>query len=148
MQPAKGYSITGQRPEPSPHMPLYLGEARVAVTPMGPKLRLAGTLELAGFDFSINQRRVQAIRDAAAAYLVSGEMAEPVEIWRGMRPCSPDGLPYIGRSNHYQNLIVATGHAMLGLSLGPITGQVVAELVLGKRPSLDLTPFQIERFSA
>lgn len=148
MQPAKGYSITGPRPEPSPHMPLYLGEARVAVTPMGPNLRLAGTLELAGFDFTINQRRVQAIRDAATSYLVSAETQESVEIWRGMRPCSPDGLPYIGRSRRYDNLIVATGHAMLGLSMGPMTGQVVAELVLGKRPSLDPAPFQIERFSS
>ncbi|MCB9421566.1 MAG: FAD-dependent oxidoreductase [Ardenticatenaceae bacterium] len=148
MQPAKGYSITGRQPAPSPQMPLYLGEARVAVTPMGPNLRLAGTLELAGFDFSINRRRVQAIQDAANAYLVSANMPEPVEIWSGMRPCTPDGLPYVGRSRQYDNLIAATGHAMLGLSMGPITGQVAAELVLGKRPSLDPAPFHVERFSA
>jgi D-amino-acid dehydrogenase len=113
---------------------------------MGPHLRFAGTLELAGYDLSINQRRVQAILWAADDYLTGMEEKEIVEIWRGLRPCSPDGLPYIGRSAAYSNLIIAAGHAMLGLSMGPITGQLVAELAAGERPSLDLAAFNVDRF--
>lgn len=146
LQPAKGYSITVQRPEKSPRKYLYLGEARVAITPMGGWLRYAGTLELAGFDFSINQRRVQAILRAAGAYLMQGAGQEVVEIWRGMRPCAPDGLPYIGRSRAVSNLLIGTGHSTLGMSMGPITGQLLGELVQGKRPSLPLEPFRIGRF--
>ena len=146
MQPAKGYSITVQRPENAPHKYLYLGEARVATTPMGQWLRYAGTLELAGFDFSINQRRVNAIIRAAESYLTPGGEPENIEIWRGMRPCMPDGLPVIGRARKLNNLLIGTGHSTLGLSLGPITGQLLAELVQENRPSLPLHPFQIERF--
>ncbi len=147
LQPAKGYSITVKRPSHSPQMYLYLGEAKVAVTPMGPHLRFAGTLELAGFDFAINQRRVNAILRAADSYLADSEERELVEIWRGMRPVTPDGLPYIGRTRRYNNLIVAAGHAMLGLSMGPITGKLVAEVVGEERPSLELIPFQVDRFA-
>ena len=151
MQPAKGYSVTVKRPSHAPQMSLYLGEAKVAVTPMGPHLRFAGTLELAGFDFAINQRRVNAILRASVGYLADGYLTdsgerELVEIWRGLRPCTPDGLPYIGRTHRYDNLIVAAGHAMLGLSMGPMTGKLVAEVVAEERPSLDLAPFQVERF--
>ncbi len=113
---------------------------------MGPYLRFAGTLELAGYDLSINRRRVRAILRAADDYLTGMEEKEIVEIWRGLRPCSPDGLPYIGRSTRVNNLIIAAGHAMLGISMGPITGQLAAELAAGERPSLDLAAFDVERF--
>ncbi len=148
LQPAKGYSITVKRPSNAPRIYLYLGEAKVAVTPMGPHLRFAGTLELAGFDFAINQRRVNAILRAADGYLAGSGERELVEIWRGMRPVTPDGLPYIGRTRRYQNLIVAAGHATLGLSMGPITGKLVAEVVGEERPSFELIPFQVERFES
>ena len=147
LQPAKGYSITVPRPPNAPRKYLYLGEAKVAVTPMGERLRYAGTLELAGFDFSINRRRVDAILRAADAYLVQNEPQEAGEIWRGMRPCSPDGLPYIGRSRAIPNLIVGTGHAMLGMSMGPITGKLLGEIVQQQPPSIPLQPFRVERFS-
>jgi D-amino-acid dehydrogenase len=131
-------------------MPLLLGESRVAVTPMispaGPTLRFAGTLELAGMDFSINQRRVNAIRRAARDYLADLEETETLEIWRGLRPCTPDGLPIIGRTRAFENLIVASGHAMLGMSLGPVTGKLVEQLVRGEKPLMDLTPLRVERF--
>ena len=146
MQPAKGYSVTIKRPSPSPQTHLHLGEAKVIATPMGPYLRFAGTLELAGYDLSINRRRVQAILRAVDNYLKGMEEKEIVEIWRGLRPCSPDGLPYIGRSARVSNLIIAAGHAMLGISMGPITGQLTAELAAGERPSLDLAAFDVERF--
>lgn len=146
MQPAKGYSITVQPPAITPQHYLYLSEARIAITPMGKHLRFAGTLELAGFDFTINTRRVNAILRAANTYLADETKKEVVEIWRGMRPCSPDGLPFIGRSNQITNLVIGTGHATLGMSMGPVTGKLLAEIVEGKRPFLPLAPFQIERF--
>jgi D-amino-acid dehydrogenase len=146
LQPAKGYSITCDRPAAGPRMPLLLGELRAAVTPMGDALRFAGTLELAGLDLTINRRRVAAIRRGVPQYL-----AEPHytvrEIWRGLRPCSPDGLPYIGRPERYDNLIVATGHAMIGVSLGPITGALVAQLAARETPMLDLAPLAPDRFA-
>ncbi len=146
IQPAKGYSITVKNPSDMPQPYFHLGEARVAVTPMGNLLRFAGTLELAGFDFSINQKRVDAILNSVSDYLIIEGERELVQIWRGMRPCSPDSLPYIGRSTQIENLIVATGHTTLGLSMGPVTGKLVAQIVGGKRPFLNLDAFQIERF--
>jgi D-amino-acid dehydrogenase len=147
MQPAKGYSVTLPRPANFLHTHLHLAEAKVAVTPMGSLLRLAGTLALAGFDLTINQRRVNAIRRTAGSYLIGLENQEPVEIWRGLRPCPPDGLPYIGRSARHPNLIIATGHAMLGISMGPITGQLVAQLACDQPTTLGLTPFSPDRFA-
>jgi D-amino-acid dehydrogenase len=146
LQPAKGYSISVKRSGNSPQKYLYLGEARVAVTPMGDMLRYAGTLELSGFDFTINKRRVDAIQRAAGAYLDPVGEVEAAEIWRGLRPCSPDGLPTIGRSRQIANLVVGTGHAMLGISMGPITGKLLAQIIQEQEPSIDLEPFHIERF--
>jgi len=148
IQPAKGYSITVQRPKHCPRIPLHLGEARVAVTPMGPRLRFAGTLELAGFDLSINQRRVNAIMRAGGDYLEKESMEELVleEVWRGLRPCTPDGLPIIGRSAAPDNLVVAAGHATVGMSLGPITGELVAQLACEEEPSIDMSALSMERF--
>lgn len=146
LQAAKGYSVTMKRPALSPHIPLHLAEARMAVTPMGPFLRYAGTLELSGISTTINTRRVNAIRRGAARYLVDSRPREELEVWAGMRPVAPDGLPYIGRTRTISNLIVATGHAMLGVSMGPVTGKLVGELVRELRPSVDLGAFEIERF--
>ena len=145
MQPAKGYSITVERPENYPEIHLHLGETRVVATPMGPHLRFAGTLELAGFDFTINQRRVDAILRAANSYLTNVAGSEVVEIWRGMRPLPPDGLPYIGRSPQIANLVIATGHSSLGLSLGAITGKLVQQLVCEEAPDLDLHMLRVNR---
>jgi D-amino-acid dehydrogenase len=146
IQAAKGYSVTCRRPAGAPRRPLLLGEARVAVTPMGETLRLAGTLELAGLDLSIDRRRVEAVRQSAGRYLALGEEPIVTEVWRGLRPCTPDGLPALGRPRRLDNLIVATGHAMLGVSLGPITGRLVAQLACGQAPALDLTPLDPDRF--
>jgi D-amino-acid dehydrogenase len=145
LQGAKGYSLTFPRPENGPSLPLMLGEARVAVTPMADRLRFAGTLELAGLDFSINQRRVSAIARAAREYLRVEEVG-PAETWAGLRPCAPDGLPILGRTRRYENLILATGHAMLGMSLGPVSGKLVAQLAEGLQPDIDLEPLRLERF--
>lgn len=146
IQPAKGYSITYRRPPGGPRLPLILGEARVGVTPMGQTLRLAGTLELAGLDLTINRRRVKAIVRSAGPYLVGAGDLELLEIWRGLRPCTPDGLPIIGRSPRFENLILATGHAMIGLSLGPVTGKVVAQVAAAEPPLVDVRALRPERF--
>lgn len=149
IQPAKGYSVTVERPPDCPAMPLMLAGARVGVTPMGDLLRFAGTLELAGMDLSINQRRVDAILQAVPAYLPDLDPArlELVEIWRGLRPCTPDGLPFLGRSRRYGNLTVAAGHAMVGLSLGPVSGEIISRLVVGEEPGFDLELLRPERFA-
>ena len=120
----------------------------MGVTPMGRFLRLAGTLELGGLDLTINERRVDAIRRRAREYLDGLDALEELEVWRGLRPCSPDGLPFVGRPGAIENLIVATGHAMIGLSLGPITGKLVAELAARQTPSLDLALFSPDRFAS
>jgi D-amino-acid dehydrogenase len=146
LEPAKGYSVTVDRPPDGPHMPVLLGEARVAVTPMGDALRFAGTLELAGLDLGVSARRVAAIRRAVPEYLARGAGTRLREIWRGLRPCSPDGLPYVGRTRRSENLVVATGHAMVGISLGPITGALVAQVVARETPALDLAPLSPDRF--
>ncbi len=147
IQAAKGYSITFRREDGQPRMPVYLFEKKVAVTPMGNWLRLGGTLELAGFDFTVNQRRLDAISRAGNEYLTGLEAPQLVEIWRGLRPASPDGLPLLGRACQPANLTVASGHGMLGVSLGAVTGLLVSELLSGEAPSLDLQPLRVTRFS-
>jgi D-amino-acid dehydrogenase len=146
IQAAKGYSVTLENPDPSPKLPLLFGEARVVVNPLGNALRLAGTLEMAGMDFSFNMRRLDAIRKSSSAYLPGLADARVIEIWRGLRPCTPDGLPILGRSADFENLIVAAGHAMLGMSLGPVTGRLVSQLVCEEKTDVDLTPLRMERF--
>ena len=147
IQPAKGYSLTLKLPENGPRIPMILSETKVAVNPMGPLLRLGGTLELVGLDLSINQRRVEAVRRSGDNYFnFSTDDLETVEIWRGLRPCTPDGLPIIGRSSVYNNLVIAAGHAMLGVSLGPATGQLVSQVICGETPDVSLDALSIERF--
>ena len=146
IQPAKGYSITARRPDGFPEQPVQLSEEMVAVTPMGEHLRFSSTLELAGFDRRINQRRIDASRRALRTYVQGTEGLEELEIWRGFRPLSADDLPLIGRTRRYGNLVLATGHGMLGMTQGPITGKLVAQIVAGDEPDLDLTPFSPGRF--
>ncbi len=148
MEPAKGYSVTFQRPPSCPGIPVMMAETKVVLTPMDDMLRLAGTLELAGFDMSINNRRLQAILRSIPDYFpeFDSNSLELIEIWRGLRPCSPDGLPYLGRPRRYDNVIIATGHGMKGISLAPVTGQLVSQLAAGERPQIDVTALSIERF--
>jgi D-amino-acid dehydrogenase len=146
IQPAKGYSVTLQTPPSPPSVPLLLMETKIAVTPMGPRLRLAGTLELAGLDLTINERRVEAIRRGGREYLTDLDGLPELEIWRGLRPCTPDGLPIVGRPRAWDNLILAAGHAMIGLSMAPITGKLVADLACGDAPGFDLSLVSPDRF--
>ncbi|MGB5750198.1 MAG: FAD-dependent oxidoreductase [Desulfobacterales bacterium] len=148
MEPAKGYSLTFKRPPSCPDIPFMMAETKVVLTPMDDMLRLAGTLELAGLDMSINNRRLQAILKSIPDYFPDFDNGslELIEIWRGLRPCSPDGLPYLGRSRRYDNVIIATGHGMKGISLAPITGKLVSQLAAGKQPQIDLTILDVDRF--
>ena len=147
IEAGKGYSLTYRRNNRDLTLPLILGEARFAITPMGPLLRLAGTMELAGMDFKITQRRVHAIQRAAIEHFHGIEDLELIELWRGLRPCSPDGLPLIGRSHRWENLVVAAGHTQLGLSLGPVTGEIVTAIVEGRELPFDLSLVRPDRFS-
>ena len=148
MEPAKGYSVTFKRPPSCPDIPFMMAETKVVLTPMDDMLRIAGTLELAGFDMSINKRRLQAILKSIPDYFPDFDIdsLELIEIWRGLRPCSPDGLPYIGRPRRYDNVIIATGHGMKGISLAPVTGQIVSQLAANEQPRVDMTALSIERF--
>jgi D-amino-acid dehydrogenase len=146
MQPAKGYSLTFKRPASGPHLPLSLAEHKVAITPMGDMLRFSSTLELAGFDASINRRRLAATLRAARETLPGIVDLELLEIWRGFRPTSPDGLPIIGRHPRFNNLILATGHGMLGITHGPVTGKLVTQIIANEPPLIDLFPLRLERF--
>lgn len=146
IQPAKGYAVILERTPGSPGRPVLVGEDRIGVTPMGDRIRLAGTLELAGLDLSVSQRRVDAIRRKAPRYVPGLSDAEPVEIWRGLRPCTPDGLPMVGRCAKYANVVMATGHGMMGLTQGTYTGKLVSDIVTGNSPEMDIAPLRPDRF--
>ncbi|MFM7193449.1 MAG: NAD(P)/FAD-dependent oxidoreductase, partial [Bacteroidota bacterium] len=148
MQAGKGYSFTLPDVEKNVRIPSIFLEARVAVTPMGRTLRFGGTMEIVGVDHSINMERVRGIVESIPQYYpeMNVSMPQPNEIWHGLRPCTPDGLPYIGRSSRYSNLVIATGHAMMGLSLAPATGLLVKEIVGEEQTSMQLEAFGPERF--
>jgi D-amino-acid dehydrogenase len=149
IQAGKGYSLTLPQPPELPNICAILTEARVAVTPMRETLRIGGTMEMSGLNEEINSRRVQGIIKAVPQYYPAfkPEHFTGLKPWRGLRPVSPDGLPYLGRTTRFQNVLVATGHAMLGLSLGPITGKLVAEVLSGDKPSVDLQMLNPDRYA-
>ena len=105
-------------------------------------------MEISGLNHQINMNRVKGIVEAIPNYYPNLKFTVPEKekVWHGLRPCSPDGLPYIGNVEHVNNLTIATGHAMMGLSLGPGTGKIVSELVSNKPPSMDLSQFNPLRF--
>jgi D-amino-acid dehydrogenase len=146
VQPARGYSLTLSATKQMPRHALILGERRIAVSPMGGVLRFTGRLEVGNYSMEPDPRWIQRIKNSAREYLQLDEKLDTKETWAGLRPTTPDGVPIIGRSPKHGNLILATGHAMLGLSLGPGTGQVVAELVNGREPAFSLSPMRLERF--
>lgn len=149
IQAGKGYSLTLEHPRQLPKICSICTEARLAITPMGSTLRVGGTMEIAGLDESINAVRVRGIVKSFPAYYPAFQVEDFAGItpWVGLRPCSPDGLPYIGRTAKYDNLVIATGHAMLGLSLAPITGRIVGEVLSREAPSVDLEVLSPDRFA-
>lgn len=142
----KGYAIITDPLSPNPQRPMMLVEKKVAVTPRNGTLRLAGTLELVNQDETFTTRRVEAIVRGAREFLNVPDPIRYHEIWRGLRPCTPDGVPIIGRTNRYPNLLLATGHQMLGLQSATGTGKLVADLAMGRPTDVDPKPFRADRF--
>lgn len=149
LQGGKGYSFTIENPPVMPKLPSILVEGRIATTPMMHGLRIAGTMELTGINHDINQNRIKGI-----VYSVKEAMPSlrdydfsTIKPWAGLRPCTPDGLPYIGRVSTVNNLQVGTGHAMLGWTLGPITGKMLAEEIIGEQASIKSSLLEVERYN-
>ncbi len=147
LEAGRGFSLTFPGNAPGLKVAGILTEARVAVTPMAGKLRLGGTMELAGLREELVPRRLQALAEAWSRYGLRAPLGDPAQAqpWSGLRPCSIDGLPYLGRVA--PNLAVATGHSMLGISLAAVTGELMAALLTGARPDLDLGPLDPLRFA-
>lgn len=144
VQAGKGYSITLTGASTPLRRPLYLGEARVGCSPFENAIRIAGTMELSGINTVLNRRRVEAMRRAVRRYL-DFPIADGTE-WVGMRPITPDGLPLLGRLPGFDNVYIATGHAMLGVTLAPATAESMANLMTGN-PAPELAPFEPGRFN-
>jgi len=146
MEAGKGYRINVDK-HTGITIPTVLAEAKVAVTPMNGFTRFAGTMEIAGVNHKINRVRVDAIAEAAHRYYpdISISNDEKENAACGLRAISPDGKPYIGKSSKCNNLIIATGHAMMGWSMAPATGKLVAEIISEEKPSFDIDPFSPDR---
>jgi D-amino-acid dehydrogenase len=147
----RGYSITL---EDSPYMTNHsavLVEGRIALTPMdGNKMRFGGTMEITSTNTPPKLNRVKGIVEAVKKYFPTFDIPVPAieDVWYGYRPCSADGLPYVGRTKKCTNLIMATGHAMVGMSLGAATGKIVTEIIQEQKPSIDIAIYNPERFDA
>jgi D-amino-acid dehydrogenase len=146
VQSGKGYSF-GMKTNRNIHTPLILTDARVAITPFGNFTRFAGAMEIGGVGKAVKEKKIEGMVESIKKFIPGIEMAQPLpdEVWSGLRPCSVDGLPYIGRLNKYPNIIIATGHSMMGVSLAPATGKLIEELISGKKPQIDLEPLHPER---
>lgn len=145
----RGYSVTLEDAPYKVRHSVILSEARVAISPMnGNKIRFGGTMEITSVNTPPKMQRVQGILASVKRYFPAYDIPLPPEdkVWYGYRPCSADGLPHIGNMQRYPNVTVATGHSMLGISLGAATGKLVSELVQKEQPSMDLKPFLVERF--
>jgi D-amino-acid dehydrogenase len=149
LMPGKGYSFTLKQPGKKLNIPAILCEARVAITPMNGGMRYGGTMEIAPVNNKVNMNRVKGIVESIGKYFsnINLEMPAEKDVWYGFRPCTPDGLPYIGFANKVDNLLIAGGHAMSGLSLGPATGKVIADLANNRKTSVDISAFDPLRFS-
>ncbi len=146
VQPGKGYSRTFPPLAAMPRRPLVLSERSVCVTAWPEGFRLGSTMEFSGFSEYLNERRLRALERGAAAYLRLGPLPPPLESWYGFRPMTPDELPVIGMVPGIGNLMLATGHGMLGISLAAVTGELVAALAAGEPPPLDPAPLGPTRF--
>lgn len=147
IQPGKGYSMTFPRPALAPRRALVLKEPSVCVTTWADGFRLGSTMEFSGYDARLNAVRLTALRRGAAAFLHEPGAGEPEETWCGWRPMTWDDLPIIGRAPRLRNVIIASGHGMLGVSMAPITGLLVRDLALDRPPILDLAPLSPARFA-
>jgi D-amino-acid dehydrogenase len=148
LQPVKGYSVTVKAPARAPRRPVLLAEGRVAVSPLGDQLRFGGVLEISGLDGHDSPGRFAGLRRTVQAYLPSLERTETAQAWTGLRPCAPDSLPLLGRAAPYRNVLVAAGGGQMGMGLAPACGTLIAQLVAGEPPDLDLAPLRVDRFGS
>jgi D-amino-acid dehydrogenase len=145
----RGYSVTLEDSPYTLNHPAVLVEGRVALTPMdGNKIRFGGTMEITSTQTPPRMSRVAGVLQAVERFFPEFKVPMPTidKVWYGYRPCSADGLPYLGRTKQWKNVVMATGHAMLGLSLGAGTGKLVSEILNELPPSMDITPFDPNRF--
>jgi D-amino-acid dehydrogenase len=149
MQAGKGYSLTIEKPRFQLTKSVILTERRVAATPMGSTLRFGGTMEISGINDHIRPERVQQIIDAVPVYFPEFTAADfaGIKPWSGLRPVTPDGLPYVGRFGRHPNLTAACGHAMLGVTMAPSTGLLVSEILGGRPPSISLEMLNPDRYA-
>ncbi|PJJ07771.1 glycine/D-amino acid oxidase-like deaminating enzyme [Flavobacterium sp. 1] len=150
LMPGRGYSLTLEDSIYKVNHPMILAEGRVAITPMdGNKIRFGGTMEVVPTTAKPQYHRIEGVLRAVKDFLPEFDIQKPLEenIWYGYRPCSADGLPYIGKIKKYNNVVVATGHSMMGLSLGPGTGKLVSQLINREPTSIDIKAFEVERFN-
>jgi D-amino-acid dehydrogenase len=146
IQPGKGYSITSTVPTRAPQVPIVCRERSVAITPWNDSYRVGSTMEFSGYDDGLNRTRLDALVKGAAEYVLDPIGAERIEEWCGWRPMTSDDLPIIGRAPGLDNLWLATGHGMLGMSMSAATGLLVADLLTGRQPSVDPAPYTPTRF--
>ena len=149
LMPGRGYSVTLEDSPFHINHPSVLMEGRAALTPMdGNKIRFGGTMEVVPTSTPPRYKRAAGILQAVKRYYPEFDIPVPAEkdIWYGYRPCSADGLPYIGKIKRYKNVVVATGHAMIGLSTGAGTGKLVSEIIDEQKTSIDISAFKVERF--
>ncbi|WP_425400084.1 NAD(P)/FAD-dependent oxidoreductase [Aeoliella sp.] len=147
IQPGKGYSVTTARPDPCPRHPILFPEHRVGVTPFESGFRIGSMMEFVGYDETIPPRRIEQLFAAADHYLVGSASRADVSEWYGWRPMTWDSLPIIGRTPRLSNVLLATGHNMLGVSLATATGKLIAEIVADKPTHLNIAPYSPARFS-
>ncbi len=147
VEPARGYSLTVNTHEAAIRIPCVMLDERITVTPMAGALRFSGTLTLSGFDRRVEERRMETIRRLAQLYAGPSLAIEKPAVWTGFRPASADGLPIIGPIPGAPRFSVATGHGMLGVTQAPVTGRLMADLLAGRSPILDPTPFAPGRFA-
>ena len=146
VQPGKGYSITYSRPARVPRRPMVLKDRSVCVTAWDSGFRLGSTMEFSGYDDSLNATRLGALERAAAEFLHEPVGAAVQERWYGWRPMTWDDLPILGRAPRHRHTWLATGHGMLGVSMSAATGQLMADLITGREPAFDPSPYRLERF--
>lgn len=147
IQPGKGYSITMARPAIAPKFPMILEEYHVGITPWASGYRIGSTMEFAGYDETLNPRRLAVLRKGAAQCLREPFGTPVEEEWCGWRPMTYDGLPCIGPATKMNNLFIAAGHGMLGVSMAPGTGRLLAEQIAGETPHIDPAPYSPDRFA-
>lgn len=146
LQPAKGYCVTVAAPRNGPRTPVLLSEGKVAISPLGDRIRIGGTLELSGLGTGVSARRLAGIRHTVREYMPTLEQTRVLETWSGFRPLTPDGLPLAGRAGRYRNVLVATGYGHIGMGLAPAIGELIAGLAKEETPVIDPGPLRPDRY--